>query len=201
MRSYDLGPCSDPEAFRSDKTNVTSVANALIANANSNPDYQQGIQWFSKNTSNVSFWRKFQLQGLPYEAYVTQDLGPDYVQLQANFKTFDQWSSDQNIAVSDKTLDATGTFYTSDPERIAITMLAYGMKMTEFDSYGGVNNYNFDQLDLAGYQLYLAVPAATALPEWAEICEGKRAIEMYVNNYNLDTAQSKSLKITIHSVS
>ncbi|MBF0892576.1 hypothetical protein HKD28_14340 [Gluconobacter sp. LMG 1744] len=45
------------------------------------------------------------------------------------------------------------------------------------------------------------IHAATDLPEWAEICEGKKAIEMYVNNYNLDTAQSKSLQITIHSVS
>ena len=39
------------------------------------------------------------------------------------------------IAVSDKTLDATGTLYTSDPERIAITMLAYDMRMTEFNRY------------------------------------------------------------------
>ncbi|GBR48044.1 endonuclease toxin domain-containing protein [Gluconobacter roseus] len=117
------------------------------------------------------------------------------------FKTFDQWSSNQNIAVSDKTLNATGTFYTSDLERIAIKMLAYSMRITMFDDYGGMNNYNFEQDDLSGYQLYLAVPAATDFPEWAEICEGKRAIEMYANNYNLDTAQSKSLQITIHSVS
>lgn len=80
-------------------------------------------------------------------------------------------------------------------------MVAYGMRMTMFDDYGGMNNYNFEQDDLSGYQLYLAVPAATDLPKWAEICEGKKAIEMYVNNYNLDTGQSKSLQITIHSVS
>ena len=75
------------------------------------------------------------------------------------------------------------------------------MRMTIFDDYGGMNNYNFEQDDLSSCQLHFAVPAATNLPEWAEICESKRAIEMYVNNYNLDTAQSKSLQITIHSVS
>ncbi len=192
-------PCDDVDLFRSVHTVAVQNSDIAAANvaANSIPAYRNGIVWSSENKS-TAWYDRIKQQGLPYEPYVAQQLGSGYVQLQPNFRVFDQWNVTDGIAVSDKVVDTAGTSYQQYPDTIAARMLAWGEKMVLFQTGGGSDAINFVQNDITSYSLYMAVrDVETTDAEWQAICEGYHALMAFIPTQ----PGGKQISITIHRVS
>ncbi|GCD54010.1 endonuclease toxin domain-containing protein [Acetobacter pasteurianus] len=191
----DNSKVCDPVQFRSAKSIVTNISNANdIKPANQTFDTVNGKNWSQSYKDNGIQWKsaggRNDDQGLPYEAWVQNQLNPTHdpngvVWLQnekSNWRTFDHWDRDNGDAISDKTIDLQLPWYQKNPTAVAARVMASAYKMAGYNydqSKIGSNSFvSFRQNQIQMYTLKIGVPYITdpaemtpeLQNEWKALC-------------------------------
>ncbi|WP_244183843.1 hypothetical protein [Acetobacter tropicalis] len=211
----------DPLQFRKNTSIVRNISNETdIKPANQSFDIVNGQNWSQSYKDNGIHWKsnggRGDDQGLPYEAWVQNQLNPSQdpkgiVWLQdekANWRTFDHWDRDNGVAISDKTIDLQMKWYQDNPTAVTARVMASAYKMTRYDEdqskIGSNTSVSFTQGDINSYTLNIGVPYITdpdkmspvLQKEWEALCRGYHRAKI-----KIPEKDGKTISIQIDTVS
>ncbi|OUI92150.1 hypothetical protein HK19_02425, partial [Acetobacter persici] len=183
----DGTPC-EPANFK--KAHSQDVLNCQIAAVNATPGLYMAGQATDKWANGIQ-WRSAggnpQQQGNPFEVWDAQRLKKegyewlaDYNADRSNWKAFDAWDSNTQVAVSDKTIDLKASSY-QVMYKIQGRLLSDVEAMLRYQRDGGFYRYNddsgkvgkqvsFERDNISHYVLDLGVPSEPTADQWKAIC-------------------------------
>lgn len=168
-----------------DTTDPDRLRDELLAEAENARRLPSDPDWDTIDNPGIRWGGPIKQQGGPWEDHLELpgDLGertPD------NFKTFDFWDSDANVATSAKTLDTLALGYVDRPSRIYGQLRRYVDQVDRFDGdIVGKTDIQPGQIDLK--RLELAVPNDTTPEQFTQI---QRAID-YAESLGIDMEVSR----------